>query len=71
MSTESTDLPITPNHVCEHLPCKCHHAQGEYCSSFCAQVETSSDDRKCGCGHMECDTTAMMGNEQTFDATGS
>jgi hypothetical protein len=59
-----------PEHACEHLPCHCH-SSGEYCSEFCAKVEESSDDRKCGCGHMNCDITSQVGNESTFAATGS
>ena len=64
-----TETTLT-NHTCENIPCKCH-GDGHFCGSFCEDVETSSDDRKCGCGHMGCDTTAQMGNEQTFDSTGS
>jgi hypothetical protein len=55
---------------CQHVPCKCR-AAGAYCDSFCEEVETSSDDLKCGCGHMMCDATKQIGNESTFDATGS
>jgi hypothetical protein len=61
---------VQVNHSCEHLPCKCSGGD-HYCGQFCEQVETSSDDMKCGCGHMACDTTKVMGNESTFDATGS
>lgn len=57
-------------HICSHLPCKCH-ANGVYCGEFCKSVEESCDDRKCGCGHMECDATKQMGNESTFSSTGS
>lgn len=58
---------------CENVACKCNiSGQDEhFCNTFCKDVETSEDDRKCGCGHMACDYTKMMGNEQTFDATGS
>jgi hypothetical protein len=59
-------------HTCSNVPCKCNATDGaEFCNSFCEEVETSEDDRKCGCGHMACDYTKQMGNEQTFDATGS
>jgi len=60
-------------HSCENMACKCN-LTGEadhFCNAFCEEVETSSDDHKCGCGHMACDYTKQMGNEQTFDATGS
>jgi hypothetical protein len=59
-------------HQCKHVACKCNaNAEGEFCDSFCEDVETSEDDKKCGCGHMACDATKQMGNESTFDATGS
>jgi hypothetical protein len=59
-------------HICQHGACKCRPEEtDEYCGEFCKEVETSEDDRKCGCGHMACDYTKQMGNESTFDATGS
>jgi hypothetical protein len=60
-------------HACEHVACKCNveNAEDKFCNAFCGEVETSSDDLKCGCGHMACDYTKQMGNEQTFDATAS
>ena len=62
--------PESNPHVCHNLACKCT-AGGQYCGEFCECVETSSDDLKCGCGHMACDSTKQMGNESTFDSTGS
>ncbi|HEY9793207.1 MAG TPA: hypothetical protein V6D22_22595 [Candidatus Obscuribacterales bacterium] len=67
MSVEMNDLQP---HICKHLSCKCA-ADGDFCGAFCEDVETSSDDLKCGCGHMKCDVSVQMGNESTFDATGS
>jgi hypothetical protein len=60
-------------HQCENVACKCNTSteQDHFCNAFCEEVETSEDDRKCGCGHMACDYTKQMGNEATFDATGS
>ena len=60
-------------HLCHNLSCKCNADESHFCNSFCSQVgeDTSEDDRKCGCGHMACDYTKQMGNESTFDATGS
>jgi hypothetical protein len=63
-------MEMGSDHGCENLPCKCH-GEGEFCSEFCKEVETSSDDLKCGRGHMACDTNTQMGNEETFAATGS
>jgi hypothetical protein len=60
------------DHLCQHGSCKCHADESaDYCGTFCKDVETSEDDQKCGCGHMACDYTKQMGNEATFDATGS
>ncbi len=57
-------------HNCQNMACKCHADEdADYCNSFCEDVETSEDDRKCGCGHMACDWTKQMGNEQTFGST--
>jgi hypothetical protein len=57
---------------CQRVACKCSTTSSEgFCNSFCSDVETSEDDQKCGCGHMACDATKQMGNESTFDATGS
>lgn len=64
----SVELP--QQQQCQHVACKCS-AEGSFCNSFCEDVETSEKDRKCGCGHMMCDTTNQMGNGSTFDSTGS
>jgi hypothetical protein len=66
----ATELNAEQPHICQHLSCKCS-SDDQFCGRFCKEVETSSDDLKCGCGHMACDTTKQMGNESTFDATGS
>jgi hypothetical protein len=69
----STELN-SPEHICQNLACKCRpDSELEFCNQFCEDLgsESSSDDRKCGCGHMACDYTKQMGNEQTFDASGS
>jgi hypothetical protein len=70
MSTEINPV----EHFCQNMACKCHpDMTDQFCNSFCQEIgsDTSSDDRKCGCGHMACDYTKQMGNEQTFDASGS
>lgn len=59
-------------HNCQNIACKCNADENaDYCNGFCELVETVEDDRKCGSGHMACDYTKQVGNEQTFDATGS
>ena len=67
---QSDEVVAFRAHVCDSTACKCR-SEEEYCGEFCKSVETSSDDLKCGCGHMACDITKQLGNESTFDATGS
>jgi hypothetical protein len=59
-----------PPHVCRSTACKCMiPGDQEYCNSFCANVETSGELHRCGCGHMNCDLTKQLGNEETFERT--
>jgi len=54
---------------CTHVACKCTADDDECCSPFCKDVETSENgDKRCGCGHMACDTTSQFGNENSFDS---
>lgn len=56
---------------CAHPACKCQVQEGECCGDFCKDTESSEDDLRCGCGHMACDTTKELGNENSFASTGS
>lgn len=70
----SVELEANQPHGCENIACKCQtDGNAHYCNQFCQELggETSSDDRKCGCGHMACDITKQLGNADTFAATGS
>ena len=65
-------MAMNAPHQCEHMSCKCNvDTADEFCGIFCKDVETSEDDMKCGCGHMRCDATKEMGNENTFSRSGS
>jgi hypothetical protein len=59
-----------PQHECKSMACKCViPGKQDYCNDFCKDVETSTDIRRCGCGHNACDITKQLGNEPTFDRT--
>ncbi|HEY9683029.1 MAG TPA: hypothetical protein V6C86_15740 [Oculatellaceae cyanobacterium] len=59
-----------PEHVCKSMGCRCVVSdQHQYCNEFCAQVESSAESARCGCGHSACDLTKQIGNQSTFDRT--
>ncbi|HEY9756462.1 MAG TPA: hypothetical protein V6C97_14945 [Oculatellaceae cyanobacterium] len=60
--------PNQSEHVCKSMGCKCV-VSDQYCNEFCAQVESSAESARCGCGHSACDLTKQIGNQSTFDRT--
>jgi hypothetical protein len=57
---------------CTNVPCKCKAQDGDCCcGEYCKGFDPSEDDRHCGCGHMACDITKELGNENSFASTGS
>lgn len=64
----SVDMSV---HSCTNLPCKCKVQDGECCGEYCKEFDPSGEDPHCGCGHMACDITKELGNENTFASTGS
>lgn len=65
MAAETTTKP------CTNVPCKCTADDADCCGDYCENFDPSENDRHCGCGHMACDTTKELGNENSFSSTGS